>query len=181
MRLLNVEDIVGCKKIQVQRFSDNRGYFCEHFNAGSFGKILPEVKFVQDNYSSSNQNVLRGLHFQHPSSQGKLLGVITGKIYDVIVDLRKSSPTFGCWASILMEEESDFLLWIPEGLAHGFLTLGHKNIVFYKTTRFWKKEEEYALMWNDPSLGIKWPCDSEPMISEKDQQGVSFADAPYFK
>lgn len=138
-----------------------------------------KISFVQDNLSFSKRNVLRGLHYQHPQPQGKLIQVFNGKILDVAVDLRRESRTFGQWVGQLLESPKQ-LLWIPEGFAHGFLVLSESATVLYKVTAHYSPENEHTLAWNDPTLGIRWPLQVPPRLSEKDQQGLHLQMAPLF-
>ena len=155
-------------------FNDERGYFYESWNENSFNNCLQEeIKFVQDNQSSSSLGVLRGLHYQlKPKQQGKLVRATFGSIYDVIVDLRKSSPTYGIWAGIELSANKKNTLWVPDGFAHGFLSLSNNVEVQYKVTKYWDKEFERSLRWDDPDLSIDWPIKSmaikSPIISNKD-------------
>ena len=161
-------------------FEDSRGWFLETWNQLTFEKVLGhKIKFTQDNHSFSNLGVLRGLHYQGVKSpQAKLLRCVSGSIYDVIVDIRKSSPTFGEWASTNLDSKNKHMVWIPIGFAHGFLSLKQNTEVFYKTTNNWNKNEERIIKWNDKSLNIKWPMRefniSKIIISSKDKSGCSF-------
>jgi len=162
------------------KFSDSRGFFFESWNEKNFNDIISrKVNFVQDNQSLSFKGVLRGLHFQkQPYSQGKLVRVISGKILDTIVDLRTNSNTFKQWASIVLSKNNRMQLWVPEGFAHGFITLTKSAEINYKTTQFWNKESERTIVWNDNSLNINWKLKElkikTPIVSEKDSQGKSF-------
>ncbi len=154
-------------------FRDARGFFLESYNQ----KFLQEeagiaASFVQDNHSRSKRHVLRGLHVQNPHPQGKLIRVVAGTIFDVAVDMRKSSPTFGKWVGVTLSARAPQLLWIPEGLAHGFLVLSQSADVFYKTTRFYDAAAQHTLLWNDPTLAIPWPA--QPLLSEKDRTGKTW-------
>lgn len=163
-------------------FEDKRGFFMESFNQASFNKeIGRDVHFVQDNHSKSGKGVLRGLHYQTQSTQGKLVRVVKGNVLDVVVDLRIYSPTFKQWASFELSEKNKKQLWIPEGFAHGFLTLSDNVEFLYKTTEYYSPEYEAAIIWNDPELSIDWGLnESELTISEKDKNGVFLKDATYF-
>jgi dTDP-4-dehydrorhamnose 3,5-epimerase len=153
-------------------FGDERGFFLESFNQRRLDDVLGRnATFVQDNHSRSVKNVLRGLHYQIRQPQGKLLRVIAGEVFDVAVDLRRSSPTFARWASVILSAENKRQVWIPEGFAHGFLVLSDSAEVLYKTTDYWAPEHERCLLWNDPQLAIAWPIDAEPILSNKDRQG----------
>jgi dTDP-4-dehydrorhamnose 3,5-epimerase len=160
-------------------FEDERGFFLESFNARDFaaGTGL-SCTFVQDNHSKSAKGVLRGLHYQlDPHAQGKLLRVVQGAVFDVAVDIRKNSPTFGRWVGEELSAENKRQLWIPPGFAHGFLVLSETAEVLYKTTDFYVPAAERCIAWNDPDIGIVWPTESPPRLSAKDQQGVSLAAA----
>lgn len=162
--------------IKPQVFEDERGYFFESFNQEKFLNAGVEVHFVQDNESKSQKNVLRGLHFQKPPfAQGKLVRVMKGAVLDVAVDLRKSSKTYGKWASIVLSESNKFMYWIPEGMAHGFLTLEDQTVFFYKCTNVYNKESEGSIRWNDPDLNIQWNI-SDPILSPKDNISPLFSD-----
>lgn len=166
--------IEGLMVIKPDVFEDERGYFFESYNDVKFRALGIDVKFVQDNESKSGKGVLRGLHFQVPPyQQGKLVRVIKGAVLDVAVDLRKSSPTYGQWASIELSEKNKWMYWIPAGFAHGFLTLEENTVFFYKCTQVYHKESEGGIFWNDPDLGIRWGV-SEPMVSEKDKVAMKF-------
>jgi len=150
-------------------FKDDRGYFFESYSKGKFMAQGIDQNFVQDNESKSMKGVLRGLHFQKPPfAQGKLVRVMKGAVIDVAVDLRKSSPTYGQWASIELTEDNKFMYWVPPGFAHGFATLEDNTVFFYKCTNVYNKESEGSLRWNDPTLNIEWGLD-QPLLSEKDQ------------
>lgn|SRR5262249_10445467 len=162
-------------------FQDERGFFLEAWNARAFrNEIKLDVQFVQDNHSRSARNVLRGLHYQIRQPQGKLVRVVRGRIFDVAVDLRKSRPTFGRWVGHELSEDNHRQLWISPGFAHGFLVLSEIADVLYKTTDYYAPEHERCLIWNDPEVGIDWPLDREPVLSPKDQSGLSFAKAEVF-
>jgi len=164
-------------------FSDKRGIFFESWNQKRFDEILGEkILFKQDNYSESSKGVLRGLHYQvKPKEQGKLIRCISGKIFDVVVDLRKRSPTFSKWASIELNSDDKKQLWIPPGFAHGFFTLSSKAAILYKTTQYWDKDSEFAILYNDKDINIKWPFEqvspSDINLSLKDAQGISLEKA----
>lgn len=163
-------------------FTDDRGSFFESFSHRDFVEAAGlEVSFVQDNQSSSIDNVLRGLHYQvRPAVQGKLVRVLSGEIYDVAVDLRRHSPTFGHWTGQRLSAENRLQLWIPEGFAHGFLTIGGGADVLYKTTAYYRPSCERTIRWDDPDLKIAWPLTGKPLLSAKDEQGVKFTDAELF-
>lgn len=161
-------------------FGDERGFFLESWNARAFAEAgLPSV-FVQDNHSRSGRNVLRGMHFQNPGPQGKLVRVIAGAVYDAIVDCRRSSPTCGQWLGAELSAANKRMLWAPEGFAHGFLTLEDGTEFVYKCTTYYTPGNEVCLAWDDPELGIAWPLDGPPLLSEKDRQGVLFSQLPLF-
>lgn len=181
MKVDLIENLNGCKKIPSIRYSDNRGSFQETWNQRHFDELNgAHLDFVQDNFSISHQNVLRGLHFQNPHPQGKLIKVITGSIIDVVVDLRESSETFCHWSSIEISSNSDFQLWVPSGFAHGFLSLEDNTSVYYKVTNFWHSGSEYTLKWDDPDLSIEWPKGINPIVSKKDKLGLKLSDLRYF-
>jgi dTDP-4-dehydrorhamnose 3,5-epimerase len=162
-------------------FGDDRGFFFESHNARRFHELTGvDANFVQDNHSKSARNVLRGLHYQIRQPQGKLVRVVAGAIYDVAVDMRKSSHTFGRWVGVELTAENRRQLWVPPGFAHGFVVTSESAEVLYKTTDYWAPEHERSLMWNDPSLGIDWPIDGLPTLSAKDGQGKSLAEADLF-
>ncbi|MGB9109519.1 MAG: dTDP-4-dehydrorhamnose 3,5-epimerase [Telluria sp.] len=162
-------------------FGDDRGYFFESYNARDFRAATGvAVEFVQDNHSMSEKGVLRGLHYQIEHPQGKLLRVVQGSVFDVAVDLRKSSPTFGRWAGALLSAENRRQMWIPPGFAHGFLALSDCAEVLYKITDYWYPEHERTLLWNDPALDIAWPIDGEPRLAFKDVEGQLFRDIAVF-
>ncbi len=163
-------------------YSDNRGSFFESWNKKIFNELLNiNYEFVQDNHSISIEGTLRGLHYQFPNPQGKLVRVISGEIFDVFVDLRKSSSTFGQWGGVNLSSDNMKQIWIPSGFAHGFLTLSSKAEVLYKTTDYWHKENEKTIIWDDKNISIKWPTTKKIIISEKDRNGISFKKAQYFK
>ncbi|HNY59093.1 MAG: dTDP-4-dehydrorhamnose 3,5-epimerase [Bacteroidales bacterium] len=163
--------------IKPRIFKDDRGYFFESYNFKNFREIGLNAVFVQDNESCSMKNVLRGLHFQKPPfSQGKLVRVIRGSVLDVAVDLRKKSSTYGKWASVVLSDKNKLMYWIPEGFAHGFLTLEDNTIFFYKCTNVYNPESELSLRWNDPTLNIDWGITGYPILSEKDKVAPLFSD-----
>ena len=162
-------------------FGDERGFFFESFNQAKFeAAIGRQVKFVQDNHSRSVKNVLRGLHYQIQQSQGKLVRVVQGEVFDVAVDIRKSSSTFGHWVGEILSAENKRQLWVPEGFAHGFVVLSDTAEFLYKTTDYWVPEFERSIAWNDPAIGIQWPIQGEPVLSAKDQQARVLAQAEHF-
>jgi dTDP-4-dehydrorhamnose 3,5-epimerase len=167
--------------IEPRVFGDERGFFFESFNQARFNEALGRpVTFVQDNHSRSARHVLRGLHYQIQQPQGKLVRVVAGEVFDVAVDLRKSSPTFGQWVGATLSAENKHQLWIPEGFAHGFVVLSESAEFLYKTTDYYAPEHERCLAWNDPTIGIDWPLDAPPILSGKDQQGKLLAHAEFF-
>jgi dTDP-4-dehydrorhamnose 3,5-epimerase len=160
---------------------DERGFFFESWNAKEFRKkVNCDAPFVQDNHSRSRRGVLRGLHYQVRQPQGKLVRVVRGRVFDVAVDLRKSSPTFGRWTGTELNEHNHRQSWIPIGFAHGFLVLSDSADVLYKATDYYAPEHERCVIWNDPAIGIDWPRGVEPLLSAKDQVGVLFRDAELF-
>lgn len=162
-------------------FGDERGFFYESFNQRVFEKAIGRtIDFVQDNHSRSVKNVLRGLHYQIKQPQGKLVRVISGEIFDVAVDIRKSSPTFGQWVGEILSSENTKQLWVPEGFAHGFVVLSDTAEVLYKTTDYWAPEHEHCIAWDDPAIGIEWPFEGEPQRSAKDQLGLGLHEALVF-
>jgi dTDP-4-dehydrorhamnose 3,5-epimerase len=174
--------IPGVLIIRPEVFSDDRGWFCESFNAKDFSAAVGKrLDFVQDNHSSSKKGVLRGLHYQTQQTQGKLVRVVRGSVYDVAVDLRQSSATFGQWVGIELSAENRKQLWIPAGFAHGFLILSDEAEFLYKTTDYWHPSSEQCIVWNDPTLNIQWPQIGVGLIlNSKDQEGLSWSQAPKF-
>lgn len=162
-------------------FGDERGFFFESFNEKKFAEVTGKtVRFVQDNHSKSAHGVLRGLHYQIQQSQGKLVRVVSGTVFDVAVDIRKSSPTFGQWTGAVLSAENKRQMWIPEGFAHGFVVTSDTAEFLYKITDYWAPEHERCIAWNDPSIAIDWPINGTPTLSAKDQKGVSLAEAEVF-
>jgi dTDP-4-dehydrorhamnose 3,5-epimerase len=173
--------IPGLLIIEPRVFGDERGFFFESFNRRRFSELTGrDVDFVQDNHSRSAQNVLRGLHYQIKNPQGKLVRVVQGAVLDVAVDIRKSSPTFGQHFAVELSAENKLMLWIPEGFAHGFSVLTETAEFLYKTTDYWYPEHERCIRWDDPKLAIDWKLRSEPLVSAKDGQGKSLAEAELF-
>ncbi len=167
--------------IEPKVFGDERGFFYESFNAAAFEAATGlKRQFVQDNHSKSQRGVLRGLHYQIQQPQGKLVRVVAGEVFDVAVDLRRSSPSFGRWTGVLLNAENKRQLWIPEGFAHGFVVLSETAEFLYKTTDYYAPEHERSLLWNDPELGIQWPIDEPPQLSAKDQAGKLLREAELF-
>jgi dTDP-4-dehydrorhamnose 3,5-epimerase len=160
-------------------FGDERGFFMETYQARQFAELGIPTQFVQDNHSGSRQGILRGLHYQLRQAQGKLVRVITGKIFDVAVDLRKTSPTFGQWVGATLSAQNKHLIWIPSGFAHGFYVLSDWAEIVYKATDYYAPEWERSILWSDPELGIEWPLIDQqpPVLSAKDANGFSFKDA----
>jgi len=164
-------------------FGDARGFFFESFNERRFQEAVgagEALRFVQDNHSMSAKNVLRGLHYQIRQPQGKLVRVVAGEVFDVAVDLRRRSPTFGKWTGALLSAQNKRQMWIPPGFAHGFLVTSASAEFLYKTTDYWAPEYERAIAWNDPAIGIEWPMAGEPVLSEKDRLAKPLADAELF-
>ena len=175
--------LAGAMILEPKVFGDDRGFFLESFNEKTFSELTnTSVQFVQDNHSRSAKHVLRGLHYQINRPQGKLVRVVRGRVWDVAVDLRKASNTFGQWFGVELSEDNHRQFWIPAGFAHGFLVLSDFADFLYKTTEYWHKEHDRSILWNDPDLAISWPitADSEPILSAKDQVAPLFADAPVY-
>ena len=167
--------------IEPNVYGDDRGFFYESFNARAFAEQSGlSVDFVQDNHSKSAKGVLRGLHYQIQQPQGKLVRVVAGEVFDVAVDIRKQSPTFGKWVGVILSAENKRQLWVPPGFAHGFLVTSDSAEFLYKTTDYYAPEFERSILWNDPAIGIEWPWDGEPMLSNKDKVGKLLADAEVF-
>jgi dTDP-4-dehydrorhamnose 3,5-epimerase len=167
--------------VESRVFSDERGFFLESYHRRKFNEATGlEVEFVQDNQSFSVRNVLRGLHYQIRQPQGKLVQVLAGEIFDVVVDLRRSSPTFKKWTGTSLSAGTHRTLWVPPGFAHGFLVVSEHAIVQYKTTDFYAPEHERVLHWNDPTLNIRWPLEASPILSPRDAQGARLAEADLF-
>jgi dTDP-4-dehydrorhamnose 3,5-epimerase len=175
----------GVLILEPRRYEDSRGYFFELCNERRLAETGLPVGFVQDNVSRSVRGVLRGLHYQHPSGQGKLVTVLSGVVFDVAVDVRRGSPTFGQWVGEYLSEENGRQLYIPEGFAHGFVVLSDFALFHYKCTEYYDPKAEHTILWNDPDLGIEWPV-VDPVLSEKDRRGVRLrdlqtADLPVFQ
>ena len=158
-------------------FGDPRGFFMEAYNEATFRALGLPIRYVQDNHSGSHRGVLRGLHYQLQQPQGKLVSVLCGEIFDAAVDLRQDSAQFGQWFGLEMNAQDRRLLWVPPGFGHGFLVLSEYAEVCYKTTDFYAPALERTILWNDPAIGIEWPLDGEPILSEKDRAGSLLADA----
>lgn len=162
-------------------FGDARGFFFESFNARDFAQATGlNVDFVQDNHSKSAKGVLRGLHYQIEHAQGKLVRVVQGEVFDVAVDLRQSSPTFGQWVGEHLSADNKRQMWVPPGFAHGFLVLSESAEFLYKTTDYWYPEHERSLLWSDPSIGIQWPIEVQPLLAAKDAAAGVLAQVPVF-
>jgi dTDP-4-dehydrorhamnose 3,5-epimerase len=170
----------GVVILEPRVFGDERGFFLESYNQKVFAELGIEEQFVQDNHSSSQRNVLRGLHYQIKQTQGKLVRAVEGEILDVAVDVRRSSPTFGGWEAVRLSGENKRMLWIPPGFAHGFCVISEKAQVLYKATDYYAPEYERTLAWNDPDLKIEWELAGEPIVSAKDQRGLALRDAETF-
>jgi dTDP-4-dehydrorhamnose 3,5-epimerase len=170
--------IPGVMVIEPRVFGDSRGFFLESFNQRDFNTATgTSFSFVQDNHSRSTQGVLRGLHYQLGQPQGKLVRVVSGAVFDVAVDIRRASPTFGKWFGLELNEDTNCQLWVPPGLAHGFMVLSDSADFLYKTTDYYAPAQERCIAWNDPALGITWPAGINPVLSAKDQLGSSLANA----
>jgi dTDP-4-dehydrorhamnose 3,5-epimerase len=168
--------------IEPRVLGDTRGFFFESFNEYLFSVAIgQQIKFVQDNHSRSHRGVLRGLHYQMPPhAQGKLVRVVAGEVFDVAVDIRRGSPTFGRWIGVILSESNKKQLWIPPGFAHAFLTLSESADFIYKTTSFYSPESERCIKWDDAEIGIDWPLDREPLVSPKDLKGLYLSNAEVF-
>jgi len=166
--------------LEPERHRDRRGFFYESYNERVFAKEVADVRFVQDNCSRSVRHVLRGLHYQIEEPQGKLVRVSAGEVFDVAVDLRKASPTFGQWTAHTLTAESQESIWVPPGYAHGFLVLSDFADVQYKTTTYWAPRYERCIVWNDPDLAIQWPLASEPVVSDRDLRGSLLREAEVY-
>jgi dTDP-4-dehydrorhamnose 3,5-epimerase len=174
-------NLAGVLALTPRVFGDDRGFFMESYNARTFSECVgEEVSFVQDNHSKSGKNVLRGLHYQLQQTQGKLLRVVQGEIFDVAVDIRRSSPNFGKWAGAVLSDSNKKQFWVPPGFAHGFVVLSETAEVLYKATDYYHPESERSILWNDPAIGIDWHIQGEPLLSDKDRNGVLLKDADVF-
>lgn len=174
--------ISDVKILEPQVFGDDRGYFMETFRDSWFREMISDVKFVQDNQSKSLKGTLRGLHYQLKQPQGKLVRVTQGEVFDVAVDLRESSPTFGEYVGVYLSANNARQFWVPEGFAHGFYVISESAEFVYKCTNYYDPSSEYCLKWNDSNVGIDWPLDgSSPILSPKDESGLDFSDTPKFK
>ncbi|MGD9812603.1 MAG: dTDP-4-dehydrorhamnose 3,5-epimerase [Sphingobium sp.] len=173
-----IEDVLI---IEPAVFGDDRGFFLESWNERTFAAAGLDLTFVQDNHSRSARGVLRGLHYQLPEPQGKLVRAVSGAVYDVVVDVRKSSPTFGKWVGVELSAANRRMFWVPPGMAHGFLCLEDGTDFLYKCSNFYLPEHEHSLLWNDPAIGIEWPLDDiEPQLSAKDLAGKPLSQAVTF-
>jgi dTDP-4-dehydrorhamnose 3,5-epimerase len=174
-------NIPGPLIIEPTVFGDDRGFFMESWNAEAFAAAGLDLNFVQDNHSRSQKGVLRGMHFQNPKPQGKLVRVVRGSVFDVVVDLRRPSSTFGKWTGVFLSSENKRMFWVPEGFAHGFLTLEDDTDFLYKCTAPYHPENESSLAWDDPTVGIEWPLEGiELKLSTKDTGGLPLADVKAF-
>ena len=161
-------------------FGDERGFFMETFRQSEFEKNCGNYQFVQDNHSSSSKNILRGLHYQYEKPQGKLVRVVRGEVFDVAVDMRKDSITFGKWVGEYLSADNKRMLWVPPGFAHGFIVISEQAEFVYKCTDYYNPGDEYSLAWDDKKVGIDWPLGVEPILSDKDASGLTFQEAPTF-
>ena len=173
-------NLAEVKLLEPRVFADSRGFFLESYNRRTFAEFGIDETFVQDNHSRSERGVLRGLHYQLIQPQGKLVRTVRGEIFDVAVDLRRSSPTFGQWTGHLLSEENRQMLWVPAGFGHGFLVLSAIAEVLYKATDFYAPQSERSVLWNDPRIGIRWPDAGTPMLSAKDAAGRPLLEAEVF-
>lgn len=177
----NQTHLSDCIVLEPKIFEDERGFFLESYNQKAIEQTLTiTTPFVQDNHSHSKQYVLRGLHYQIQHPQGKLIRVVRGEVFDVVVDLRRSSPTFGKWEGYYLSEHNRKMLWMPPGFAHGFLVLSECADFLYKTTDYYFPEFDRCIRWDDPTLNINWPISVAPLVSPKDRHGVNFLDAETF-
>lgn len=172
--------IPDVKIIRPKVFADERGFFLESYHQKRLESLLGDVSFVQDNHSRSSAHVLRGLHYQTNQPQGKLVRVARGTIFDVAVDIRSASPTFGKWVGMLLSDENKEMAWIPPGFAHGFLTFSDTADVLYKVTTYYDPASDRSLLWNDPAIGIKWPLEAAPLLSPKDALAKTLQECEVF-
>ena len=172
--------LAGVKLIEPRVFGDDRGFFTESWNARAFAAAGIDATFVQDNHSRSRRDVLRGLHYQIEHAQGKLVRCVAGEVYDAVVDLRRSSPTFGRSIGLALSAQNQRMLWVPPGFAHGFLAVSEYADFLYKTTDYWYPEHERTLLWNDAALAIAWPLEGSPILAPKDAAGVPLAAAAVY-
>ena len=179
--IITETEIAGVLVLEPRVFVDERGFFFESFNEATLGDAgLSYGRFVQDNHSRSVKNTIRGLHYQIHQAQGKLARVVAGEVFDVVVDLRESSPTFGNWIAERLSADNKKMIWIPPGMAHGFMAMTEHADLLYKTTDFWAPRHERAIVWNDPDLAIEWPLDGLPIIAPKDLAGERLATAEVY-
>ena len=174
-------DVPGVLIVEPKVFADTRGFFYESFNRRTMQEMGIAADFVQDNHSRSAKHVLRGLHYQITHPQGKLVRTVVGEIFDVAVDIRRRSPTFGKWVGINLSAENRRMVWVPPGFAHGFLVMSEFAEVLYKTTDYWAPQSERTILWNDRQLNIAWPTGVEPQLSAKDKTGATFDEAEVFE
>ena len=180
MKLIDTA-IPEVKLLEPQVFGDERGFFMETFRDNWFREHVAPRTFVQENHSKSTRGVLRGLHYQTANTQGKLVRVISGEVFDVAVDMRKSAPTFGCWVGEILSAQNKRQLWVPEGFAHGFYVMSNEAEFVYKCTDYYNPQAEHSLIWNDPAVGIRWPLAGAPNLSPKDLAGKSLDQAVLFE
>ena len=173
--------IPGVLIVEPVVFGDDRGFFLESFNEKQMRSIGIDAHFVQDNHSCSRRNVLRGLHYQINQPQGKLVRVVSGNVFDVAVDIRRNSPTFGKWVGVELSAENKRIFWLPPGLAHGFVVLSDSADFLYKATDYYAQEFERTILWNDPELAIEWPLEGQPILSSKDAAAKTFREAEVFE
>ncbi len=181
MKVIDTE-IPDVKIIEPVIFGDDRGFFMETWQQKKFCELVGQRNFVQDNHSKSSKNILRGLHYQTQNPQGKLVRVVSGEVFDVAVDMRRSSATFGHWTGVMLSADNKRQLWIPEGFAHGFYVLSESAEFVYKCTDYYNPQSEHSLLWNDKSVGIRWPLVDglTPVLSAKDREGKTFINSAYF-
>lgn len=175
-------DIADVVLLTPKVFGDERGFFMETFRQSGFVEHCGDYRFVQDNHSSSAKGILRGLHYQYKQPQGKMVRVTRGEVFDVAVDMRRSSPTFGQWVGVYLSESNKKMLWVPPGFAHGFYVTSDMAEFQYKCTDYYAPGDEYSLRWDDPTVGVEWPVQNgDVKLSDKDANGLAFADCPYFE
>ncbi|HVE49127.1 MAG TPA: dTDP-4-dehydrorhamnose 3,5-epimerase [Casimicrobiaceae bacterium] len=174
-------DIPDVKIVEPRVFGDARGFFFESWNERALGSAGIDATFVQDNHSRSQRGVLRGLHYQVEHAQGKLVRVVSGEVFDVAVDLRRRSPTFGRWVGVMLSADNKRMLWMPPGFAHGFLVVSETADFLYKATDYYHPEHERTLVWNDPDVNVRWPVAGEPTLAAKDKAGTRFADCAVYE
>jgi dTDP-4-dehydrorhamnose 3,5-epimerase len=175
-------NILDVKIIEPRVFGDDRGFFLETFRDDWFKENVADVTFIQDNHSKSSQGILRGMHYQLEQTQGKLVRVTAGEVYDVAIDMRKNSPSYGQWFGVLLSEKNKRQLWVPAGFAHGFYVTSESAEFVYKCTDYYAPQHEFSVKWDDPALAITWPIltNTKPSLSVKDEEGLLFKDAPSF-